>query len=242
MIRGPFPRAWKPSKTRTVKVPQVMWAKVTGADVLEGRRNSRCRHPHRRRDGRGGISARIVPIQRDPVCQRPAADVQLCRLDGCRVTSAQLAPFIVSTAQIKGGGYLGGNGDEEPPVSAANPDTEAGMPQRINPPVASQAPPAANADGGGEHQAHRGSTTPAWRTVNGPTGGPFWRGKREARTRPRSVPTTWSGHHPHRLHPHGHDPAHLRHAGSSAFLTDSQENGTINKLVMTAQGPTMNDL
>ena len=26
----------KPSKTRTVKVPQVMWAKVTGADVLEG--------------------------------------------------------------------------------------------------------------------------------------------------------------------------------------------------------------
>ena len=41
VIKGPFPKGMKPSKTRTVKVPQVMWAKVTGADVLEGRRNSR---------------------------------------------------------------------------------------------------------------------------------------------------------------------------------------------------------
>ena len=60
VIKGPFPKGMKPSKTRTVKVPQVMWAKVTGADVLEGPTDSRAGIyiPIVAVTGEGGISAR----------------------------------------------------------------------------------------------------------------------------------------------------------------------------------------
>ena len=143
VIKGPFPKGMKPSKTRTVKVPQVMWAKVTGADVLEGPTEFPCSYipivavtGEEWHLGEESYRSSVIRFAKDP--QRM---FNYAASTDAEVTSAQpKAPFMVSTEQIKGFEDIWAEmGVKNRPYLPYNPDPEAGMPQRINPPVASQA-------------------------------------------------------------------------------------------------------
>lgn len=143
VIRGPFPKGMKPSKTRTVKVPQVMWAKVTGAEVLEGPKDFPCSYipivavtGEEWHLGEESYRSSVIRFAKDPQKM-----FNYAASTDAEVTSAQpKAPFMVSTKQIAGFEDIWAEmGVKNRPYLPYNPDPEAGMPQRINPPVASQA-------------------------------------------------------------------------------------------------------
>ena len=143
VIKGPFPKGIQIGKKRTVRTPQVMWAKVTGAEVLEGPTEFPCSYipivavtGEEWHLGEETYRSSVIRFAKDP--QRM---FNYAASTDAEVTSAQpKAPFMVSTAQIKGFEDIWGEmGVKNRPYLPYNPDPEAGMPQRVNPPVASQA-------------------------------------------------------------------------------------------------------
>lgn len=143
VIKGPFPKGVQIGKKRTVKTPQVMWAKITGAEVLEGPQEFPSRYipiitvtGEEWHLGEDAYRSSVIRFAKDP--QRM---FNYAASTDAEVTSAQpKAPFMVSTAQIKGFEDIWGEmGVKNRPYLPYNPDPEAGIPQRVNPPVASQA-------------------------------------------------------------------------------------------------------
>ncbi len=143
VIRGPFPKGIQIGKTRTVKEPQVMWAKITGADVLEGPQEFPCRYipivavtGEEWHLGEETYRSSVIRFAKDP--QRM---FNYAASTDAEVTALQpKAPFMVSAKQIAGlEGFWNEMGTANRPYLPYNPDPEAGMPQRVSPPVASQA-------------------------------------------------------------------------------------------------------
>ena len=111
-------------------------------------------HPHRRRDGRGMASRRgIVPIQRDPVLQKTRNGCSSAASTDAEVTSAQQSAvhgvYAADQEALRISGRKWGTA-----VSAHTPD-RARMPNGSTA-GCFPSPATANADGGGEHQAHHG--------------------------------------------------------------------------------------
>ena len=143
VIRGPFPKGVELKRKRMVKDPQVMWAKITGADVLEGPMEFPCRYipivavtGEEWHLGEETYRSSVIRFAKDP--QRM---FNYAASTDAEVTAAQpKAPFMVSTKQIAGlEDFWAEMGVKNRPYLPYNPDAEAGMPQRVNPPVASQA-------------------------------------------------------------------------------------------------------
>ena len=143
VIKGPFPKGVQIGKKRTVKTPQVMWAKITGAEVLEGPQEFPSRYipiiavtGEEWHLGEDAYRSSVIRFAKDPQKM-----FNYAASTDAEVTSAQpKAPFMVSTKQIAGFEEVWGEmGVKNRPYLPYNPDPEAGMPQRIQPPVASQA-------------------------------------------------------------------------------------------------------
>ena len=143
VVRGPLPKGVTFKRKRTVKEPQVKWAKVTGAEVLEGPQEFPCRYipivavtGEEWHLGEEAYRSSVIRYAKDP--QRM---FNYAASTDAEVTAAQpKAPFMVSTKQIAGFEDIWAEmGVSNRPYLPYNPDPEAGMPQRINPPVASQA-------------------------------------------------------------------------------------------------------
>ena len=143
VVKGPLPKGVKFKRQRTVKEPQVMWAKVTGAEVLEGPQEFPCRYipivavtGEEWHLGEETYRSSVIRYAKDP--QRM---FNYAASTDAEVTAAQpKAPFMVSTMQISGlEEFWAEMGIKNRPYLPYNPDPEAGMPQRVNPPVASQA-------------------------------------------------------------------------------------------------------
>jgi len=143
VIRGPLPKGVAFKRKRTVKEPQVKWAKITGADVLEGPQEFPCRYipivavtGEEWHLGEETYRSGVVRHAKDSQLMfNYAANTDM------EVTSAQpKAPYLVSTKQIAGFEDIWGEmGVKNRPYLPYNPDPEAGMPTRIPPPVSSQA-------------------------------------------------------------------------------------------------------
>lgn len=143
VIRGPFPKEMQTLKKRTVKEPQVMWAKITGAEVLEGPQEFPCRYipiiavtGEEWHLGEETYRSSVIRHAKEPQkLFNYAASVD------AEVTAMQpKAPYLVSTKQIQGlEDFWAEMGTANRPYLPYNPDPEAGMPSRVPPPVASQA-------------------------------------------------------------------------------------------------------
>jgi hypothetical protein len=143
IIKGPFPKGLKPSKTRTVRDPKVKWAKVSGAEVLEGPMD---------------FPSRYIPIvavtgeewhlgeetYRSSVI-RFAKDAQVlynyARSSQAEVVSLQpKAPFMVTAKQIESlETYWAQANQANRPYLPYNADPLAPPPSRVQPPVSSEA-------------------------------------------------------------------------------------------------------
>lgn len=141
IIKGPLPKGVDFARKRTVKKPRVMWAKITGAEVLEGPTQVPGRHiPVVAVTGEeihlGETTYRSSVI-------RFAKDAQMlynvARSSDAEVVMLQpRAPFMVTTHQIAGlEEFWNDANNSNRPYLPYNPDDKAGMPQRIQPPVSS---------------------------------------------------------------------------------------------------------
>lgn len=142
-IKGPFPKGLQIGKQRTVKRPKVMWAKISAFDVLEGPQE---------------LPGRYIPVvavmgeewhlgeetYRSSVI-RYAKDPQMlynyARSTQAEVTALQpKAPYMVTTNQIAGLEDLWSEaGVKNRAYLPYNADPLAGAPQRVQPPMSSQA-------------------------------------------------------------------------------------------------------
>jgi Phage P22-like portal protein len=143
VIRGPFPEGVELKRKRTVKTPQVMWAKITGADVLEGPQEFPCSYiPIVAVTGEewhlGEETYRSSVIRH---AKEPQRLFNYAASTDAEVTAMQpKAPYLVSTKQIAGlEDFWAEMGVRNRPYLPYNPDPDAGMPSRVPPPVASQA-------------------------------------------------------------------------------------------------------
>ena len=144
VIRGPFPKGVELKRKRMVKDPQVMWAKITGADVLEGPMEFPCRYipivavtGEEWHLGEETYRSSVIRFAKDP--QRM---FNYAASTDAEVTAAQpKAPFMVSTKQIANLEDIWAEmGTKNRPYLVYNSDPDAGgMPSRMQPPVASQA-------------------------------------------------------------------------------------------------------
>ncbi len=143
VIRGPFPKGMKPSKTRKVKEPIVNWAKVTGDTVLEGPKVFPCRYipivavtGEEWHVGEQTYMSSVIRFAKDPqILYNYARSTQ------AEVTMAQpKAPYMVTAKQIS---QLEGQWNESAhknrPYLVYNADPLAPPPQRVQPPVSSEA-------------------------------------------------------------------------------------------------------
>lgn len=142
IIKGPFPKGLK-GKTRTVQDPKVKWAKVSGAEVLEGPMD---------------FPSKYIPIvavmgeewhlgeetYRSSVI-RWAKDPQVL-FNYARSTQAEIAslqpkaPYMVTADQIDGLEDFWANANKKNrPYLPYNADKDAPPPMRVNPPVSSEA-------------------------------------------------------------------------------------------------------
>lgn len=144
VIRGPFPKGVELKRKRTVKTPQVMWAKITGADILEGPQEFPCSYiPIVAVTGEewhlGEETYRSSVIRH---AKEPQRLFNYAASTDAEVTAAQpKAPFMVSTKQIAGfEDIYASMGITNRPYLPYNPDPDnPGPPQRVQPPVPSQA-------------------------------------------------------------------------------------------------------
>lgn len=143
VVRGPLPKGLQFKRKRTVKDPQVMWAKITGSDVLEGPQEFPCRYipivavtGEEWHLGEETYRSSVIRFAKDP--QRM---FNYAASTDAEVTALQpKAPFMVSAKQIAGlEDFWNEMGTANRPYLPYNPDPDAGMPQRVSPPVASQA-------------------------------------------------------------------------------------------------------
>lgn len=142
IVRGPFPKEFR-GKKRTVQEPKVKWAKVTGAEVLEGPMD---------------FPSRYIPIvavtgeewhlgeetYRSSVI-RWAKDPQVL-FNYARSTQAEIAslqpkaPFMITADQISGYETIWAAANKaNRPYLPYNADPAAGAPSRVQPPVSSEA-------------------------------------------------------------------------------------------------------
>ena len=137
------PATGKKFKRRTVKKPKVMWAKISGVDVLEGPREFPCSYipiiavtGEEWHLGEETYRSSVIRFAKDPQRQ-----FNYAASTDAEVTALQpKAPYMVTTTQIAGlEDYWAEAGRANRPYLPYNPDPEAGMPQRVQPPVASQA-------------------------------------------------------------------------------------------------------
>ena len=143
VMRGPFPKGVEIKRRRTVKEPQVMWAKITGADVLEGPQEFPSRYiPIVAVTGEewhlGEETYRSSVIRH---AKEPQRLFNYAASTDAEVTAMQpKAPFLVSTKQIQGlEEFWAEMGVKNRPYLPYHPDPDAGMPSRMQPPVSSQA-------------------------------------------------------------------------------------------------------
>ena len=87
-------------------------------------------------------------------------------------------------------------GTKNRPYLPYNPDTEAGMPQRINPPVASQALQLQMQMAAENIKRTTGIDASLGARSNGPAGGPFWRGRGKPERDLDLCRQHGQGHHP----------------------------------------------
>lgn len=144
VVRGPLPKGVKFKRKRTVKTPQVMWAKITGADILEGPQEFPCKYvPIVAVTGEewhlGEETYRSSVIRH---AKEPQRLFNYAASTDAEVTAMQpKAPYLVSTKQIAGlEDFWAEMGVKNRPYLPFNPDPDAGgRPGREPPPVASQA-------------------------------------------------------------------------------------------------------
>jgi hypothetical protein len=138
------PMTGKAFKRRTVREPRVKWAKISAHDVLEGPMDFPCRYipivavtGEEWHLGEETYRSSVIRFAKDP--QRL---YNYARSTQAEVTALQpKAPYMVSTAQVAGLEDVWGEaGKKNRPYLPYNPDPAAGgAPQRVNPPIASQA-------------------------------------------------------------------------------------------------------
>ncbi|TAG23607.1 MAG: hypothetical protein EAZ40_07115, partial [Rhodobacterales bacterium] len=144
VIQGPFPKGMKPTKTRKVQVPKVMWAKITANDVLDGPTEFPSRYipivavtGEEWHLGEETYRSSVIRFAKEPQrLYNYAVSTQ------AEVTAMQpKAPYMVSTEQIAGlEDVWAESGTKNRPYLPYNPDAAAGgAPQRVPPPIASQA-------------------------------------------------------------------------------------------------------
>lgn len=144
VVKGPLPQGVKFKRKRTVKEPKCMWAKIAGMDVLEGPQEFPSRYipivavtGEEWHLGEEAYRSSVIRFAKDP--QRM---FNYAASTDAEVTALQpKAPFMVSTRQIAGLEDIWKDmGTSNRPYLPYNPDPEAGgVPQRVSPPVASQA-------------------------------------------------------------------------------------------------------
>jgi hypothetical protein len=143
VLKGPFPKGLKPTKTRMVREPKVKWAKISGKDVLEGPQDFPCKYipivavtGEEWHIGEETYRSSVIRFAKDPqVLYNYARSTQ------AEVTAMQpKAPYMVSAKQIAGLEDIWANaGQKNLPYLPYNADPNAPMPQRVNPPVSSEA-------------------------------------------------------------------------------------------------------
>jgi hypothetical protein len=143
VIRGPFPKGLQIGKKRTVKRPKVMWAKISAHDVLEGPQELPGRYipvvavfGEEWHLGEETYRSSVIRFAKDPQMLYNYA-----RSTQAEVTALQpKAPYLVTTTQVAGlEDHWAEMGVKNRPYVVYNPDPLAGAPQRVQPPVSSQA-------------------------------------------------------------------------------------------------------
>jgi hypothetical protein len=143
IIRGPFPKGLQIGKKRTVKKPKVMWAKISAHDVLEGPQELPGRYipvvavfGEEWHLGEETYRSSVVRYAKDPQMLYNYA-----RSTQAEVTALQpKAPYLVTATQIAGlEDIWKESGAQNRPYLPYNADPLAGAPQRVQPPVSSQA-------------------------------------------------------------------------------------------------------
>jgi regulator of protease activity HflC (stomatin/prohibitin superfamily) len=137
------PATGKPYRRRTMQEPQVKWAKITANDVLDGPRDFPSRYipivavtGEEWHLGEETYRSSVIRFAKDPQMLYNYA-----RSTQAEVTGMQpKAPFLITADQVAGHeGYWAEAGTKNRPYLPYNADPNAGAPQRINPPIASQA-------------------------------------------------------------------------------------------------------
>lgn len=137
------PMTGKPFKRRTVREPQVKWAKISGKDVLEGPIDFPSKYipivavtGEEWHIGEETYRSSVIRFAKDP-----QKLYNYARSTQAEVTALQpKAPYLVTTTQIANlEEFWADAGTKNRPYLPYNADPEAGAPQRVSPPVASQA-------------------------------------------------------------------------------------------------------
>lgn len=143
VIEGPFPKGVDLPRKRTVKVPKVMWAKITACDVLEGPTEIPCPYipvvavtGEEWHVGEEMYRSSVIRFAKDPQMLYNYA-----RSAQAEVIALQpKAPYIVSARQVEGLEAMWSEANNaNRPYLVYNPDENAPAPQRVPPPIPSQA-------------------------------------------------------------------------------------------------------
>ena len=143
IVRGPLPKGIAFNRKRTVREPQVKWAKISANDVLEGPIDFPCRYipivavtGEEWHLGEETYRSSVIRFAKD--AQRM---YNFARSTQAEVTALQpKAPYMVSTVQVAGLEDVWAEaGTKARPYLPYNPDPLAGKPDRVSPPIASQA-------------------------------------------------------------------------------------------------------
>ena len=143
-MRGPFAKGMKPSKTRKVVENVVMWAKVSGAEVLEGPSEFPCRYipviavtGEEWHLGEGTYRSGVIRHAKDSQSIFNYAETTQVEIGAMQ----SKAPFMVTAKQVAGHTEIWNTmGQKNRPYLVYNGDPAApGAPQRVQPPVSSEA-------------------------------------------------------------------------------------------------------
>lgn len=142
VIKGPFPKELRLARKRTVRKPKIMWAKITGSDVLEG--PTRVVGEYIPVIAVTGEEIHIGETVYRSGAIRHAKDSQvsynIMRTASVETTLLQpRAPYLVTPKQISGlEGFWNEANNANRPYLPYNVDEKAlGIPARATPPVAS---------------------------------------------------------------------------------------------------------
>lgn len=137
------PATGKPFKRRTMREPQVKWAKISGHEILEGPLDFPCRYipivavtGEEWHLGEETYRSSVIRFAKDPQMLYNYA-----RSTQAEVTALQpKAPFLITADQVAGfEEFWAEAGSKNRPYLPYNADPNAGAPSRISPPIASQA-------------------------------------------------------------------------------------------------------